>query len=80
MTDILVFAAGLTLTAVIASAVTWALLRQYRAEVERDRRRDEGHPSAPAFRPDQLLGARHDHPDQTGPVVDAEFTEEHRGA
>lgn len=43
MADILVFAAGLTLTAVIASAVTCALLRQYRTEVERDRRWDEEH-------------------------------------
>lgn len=25
-----------------------------------------------AFRPDQLLAARHDHPDTTGPVVDWE--------
>jgi hypothetical protein len=29
-------------------------------------------PSEPAYRPDQLLAARHDTPDQTGAVVDFE--------
>ena len=61
----------------VPTSSEWLRVRlQAAAEAQEAHSRAPLSPEAPAYRPDQLLAARHDHPDTTGELVDAEVVPE----